>query len=124
MISSKGHYRAWPLNLTHVFNRVLIQFAHNFYIAQWLRDISHEFQQLQQREEKGDAAEQLDAHSRALQVCQAKKEKLMEMASSAAMTTQTLADHYGDEIEQKKLLKISEMQKKCVFINICCFFDN
>ena len=92
---------------------IIFQFAHNFYIAQWLRDVSHEFQQVQQREEKEDAGDHLDSQSKALQACQLKKDKLMQLASSAAVATQAVSEPHLEDAEQKKMLrKISPLQKK------------
>ena len=76
--------------------------------------MSSEFQQIQQREEKaGDAGEQMETQSKALQACQLKKDKLMELASSAALASFSISEPQLDEKEQKKLSrKVNQLQKK------------
>ena len=81
---------------------------------------------MQQKEEKGDPGEQLTLQNKALQACQTKKDKLLELASSAAIATRSLTEQH-DETEQKKMLtKVSPMQEKYVrfvvisgILNLC-----
>jgi len=76
-----------PRNGANLFSNSSSQFAHNFYVGQWLRDVTLEFQQLQKQEQDAD---DVDAASRRLRDCQRKKDALLDMASSAALATAPL----------------------------------
>uniref|UniRef100_H2ZDM6 Nipped-B protein n=1 Tax=Ciona savignyi TaxID=51511 RepID=H2ZDM6_CIOSA len=72
------------LKLQHSHSTV--QFAHNFYIGQWLRDASVEFQQVQQQENVD-----IDTQTIAAQTCQAKKGSVLNLMTTSAVAAALLS---------------------------------
>uniref|UniRef100_H2ZDM9 Nipped-B protein n=1 Tax=Ciona savignyi TaxID=51511 RepID=H2ZDM9_CIOSA len=63
-----------------------LMFAHNFYIGQWLRDASVEFQQVQQQENVD-----IDTQTIAAQTCQAKKGSVLNLMTTSAVAAALLS---------------------------------